>query len=62
MVCVFLGMTPREIRGRLIHSARVGLNDGVTFSAANEGYWRFNFAVPRSMLEQGFERIIAAFQ
>lgn len=56
------GLSPREIAERLIHKAGVGLNNGSTFSTANEGFWRFNFAVPRSMLEQGLDRIIEAFQ
>ncbi|MDW7772290.1 MAG: PatB family C-S lyase [Desulfobulbaceae bacterium] len=56
------GLTPGEIRKKLIDNAGVGLNDGVTFSPAHEGFWRFNFAVPRSMLEQGLDRIIAAFR
>jgi cystathionine beta-lyase len=57
-----LGLTPGKIKEKLIQEAGVGLNDGVTFSHANEGFWRFNFAVPRSMLEQGLDRIVGAFK
>ncbi len=57
-----LGLPAGQIRERLIDVARVGLNDGITFSRHHEGFWRFNFGVPRSMLEQGLERIIRAFQ
>ena len=56
-----LGLTAPQIKERLVEVAKVGLNDGITFSRANEGFWRFNFAVPRSMLEQGLERIVQAF-
>ena len=56
-----LGLTAPQIKKKLVEVARVGLNDGITFSRANEGFWRFNFAVPRSMLEQGLERIVRAF-
>ena len=56
-----LGLTPPQIREKLIHRAGVGLNDGSTFSGACEGFWRFNFAAPRSMLAQGLDRIIGAF-
>jgi len=56
-----LGLTPLEIKEKLIYKAGVGLNDGVTFSNANEGFWRFNFAVPRSMLKEGLDRIVQAF-
>lgn len=56
------GLTHSEIRERLIDRAGVGLNDGATFSRAHEGFWRFNFAVPRAMLEDGLDRIIGAFK
>lgn len=56
-----LWLSPSAIKERLIDHAGVGLNDGVTFSQAHEGYWRFNFAVPRSMLKEGLDRIIGAF-
>lgn len=57
-----LGFSAREISEKLINTARVGLNEGSTFSRFHEGFWRFNFAVPRSMLEEGVERIVQAFQ
>lgn len=57
-----LGLTAPRIKEKLIADAGVGLNDGITFSRSAEGFWRFNFAVPRSMLEQGLEKIVRAFQ
>jgi cystathionine beta-lyase len=57
-----LDLTAQQIKEMLINDARVGLNDGITFSRAAEGFWRFNFAVPRLMLEQGLERIVRAFE
>ena len=56
-----LGLAPEMIKKTLIHGAGVGLNDGITFARGNEGFWRFNFAVPRSMLEQGMQQIVRAF-
>ncbi|NOQ47167.1 MAG: putative C-S lyase [Desulfobulbaceae bacterium] len=56
-----LGLDPRVIKEKLIYEAGVGLNDGVTFSHAHGGFRRFNFGVPRSMLEQGLTGIIRAF-
>ncbi len=56
-----LGLTAEQIKEKLIDVARVGLNDGITFSRSAEGFWRFNFAGPRSTLEQGLERIVRAF-
>ena len=55
-------LSAAEIAEKLVNVARVGLNDGKTFSRDHEGFWRFNFGVPRSMLEQGLERIVRAFQ
>lgn len=57
-----LGFDAEEIRKRLIDGAGVALNDGITFSERTGGYWRFNFGVPRTMLVEGLERIIRAFQ
>ncbi len=56
-----LGLDVDQIRERLVEVARVGLNDGITFSQYHGGFWRFNFAVPRTMLEQGLDRMISAF-
>ena len=56
-----LGLTASQIKEKLIEVAGVGLNDGITFSRSYEGFWRFNFAVPRSMLEQGLEKIVRSF-
>lgn len=57
-----LDLTAQQIKEKLINDARVGLNDGITFSRAAEGFWRFNFAVPKSLLEQGLERIVSTFK
>jgi len=57
-----LGHSAKDIRDRLVNVARVGLNDGITFSSDHGGFWRFNFAVPRSMLEQGLDGIVRAFR
>lgn len=56
-----LNLPPQRIEEKLIHRAKVALNDGATFSRSHTGYWRFNFAVPQSMLDEGLERIAEAF-
>ena len=55
------GASGSQVREQLINGAKVGLNDGKTFSRMHDGYWRFNFAVPRSMLLEGLERIVRTF-
>ncbi len=46
----------------LIHDAKVGLSDGPLFGRQGEGFARFNFACPRSLLEEGLTRIAAALR
>jgi len=40
-----------------LQKARVALNDGKTFGKGGEGFVRLNFGCPRSLLEEGLERI-----
>jgi len=56
-----LALSPQIIQEKLVHEAKVALNDGATFSRSHAGYWRFNFAVPQNMLQDGLLRIIRAF-
>jgi cystathionine beta-lyase len=51
-----------EIRRRLIHEARVGLNDGRSFGAPGEGFFRLNFGCPPAALEEGLTRIGQTFR
>ncbi len=46
----------------LIHDAKVGLNDGLTFGRQGKGFARFNFACPRKLMVEGLERIAAALR
>lgn len=45
-----------------LEKARVGLNDGKAFGAGGEGHVRLNFGCPRALLEEGVNRMIAAFE
>lgn len=40
-----------------LKKAKVALSDGKIFGKGSEGYVRLNFGCPRSILEQGFERM-----
>jgi cystathionine beta-lyase len=40
-----------------LEKARVGLNDGETFGPGGKGFVRLNFGCPRSLLEEGLERM-----
>lgn len=49
-----------DLKTFLVHEAKVGLNDGLTFGAAGRGFARLNFACPRALLAEGLDRISAA--
>lgn len=53
-----LGLDPAE---QILRDARVALNSGPAFGAGGRGHARINFACAPSVLEEGVERIAAAF-
>lgn len=57
-----LGMEPKALQAFLVQKAGVGLNAGYTFGPGGEGFERMNLACPRSVLEEGLQRIKEAVQ
>jgi cystathionine beta-lyase len=55
------GRSDRELRSALVDSG-VALNDGYLFGKAGSGFERLNIACPRTMLEEGLERIGKALE
>jgi cystathionine beta-lyase len=49
-----------EQPGEFFEQHGIGLSDGAAFGG--DGFVRFNFACPRSVLEQGLERLADALQ
>ncbi len=45
-----------------LKEAKVGLNDGRAFGGGGEGHVRLNFGCPRSLLQEGIDRMIAALE
>jgi cystathionine beta-lyase len=45
-----------------IQKGRVAFNDGATFGSGGEGFVRFNFGCPRSMLEEALQRMNLAIK
>ncbi|MCE7929571.1 MAG: hypothetical protein DYG91_13920 [Chloroflexi bacterium CFX7] len=43
-----------------LERAKVGLSDGVSFGEQGHGFVRLNFACPRSLLEEGLDRMARA--
>ena len=55
-----LGMEPKALQKFLVHKAGVGLNAGYQFGPGGEGFERLNLGCPRSVLEDGLQRIRTA--
>jgi cysteine-S-conjugate beta-lyase len=55
-----LGLEPKDLQEFLVHKAGVGLNAGYGFGPGGEGFERINLGCPRSVLEEGLERIKTA--
>ncbi|MDR3540435.1 MAG: pyridoxal phosphate-dependent aminotransferase [Desulfosporosinus sp.] len=55
-----LGMEPKALQEFLVHKAGVGLNAGYLFGSGGEGFERLNLGCPRSVLEEGLQRIKTA--
>ena len=55
-----LGMEPKALHKFLVHVAGVGLNAGYLFGPGGEGFERLNLGCPRSVLEEGLQRIKTA--
>ncbi|MGL4913441.1 MAG: MalY/PatB family protein [Romboutsia sp.] len=51
------GLSNEEISKALVEKGRVALNAGESFGIGGSGYQRINLACPRSMVEEGLNRI-----
>ena len=58
--CRGLGLDADGLRRFLVDEARLGLNDGRDFGPPGEGFARLNFGCPRSILEEGLDRLAGA--
>lgn len=56
------GLTHQEIVDRLVNRAKVALNSGLNFGEEGRGFFRMNIGAPRSIVEEGLNRIISAFK
>ncbi|NLO82335.1 MAG: pyridoxal phosphate-dependent aminotransferase [Clostridiales bacterium] len=55
------GLSDQELEQVLIHKAKIWLSSGPTFGAGGHGFQRFNIACPRSILQEGLNRLKEAF-
>lgn len=54
------GLSHEECGKRLLEKGKIGLNDGLCFGEDGRGFRRMNIGCPRSILEEGLQRIKAA--
>lgn len=52
-----LNRTADEVRDALLEVGKIVLNDGRPYGKGGEGYFRLNVGCPRSIVEEGLERI-----
>ncbi len=58
--CRELGLQTEELSRFMREDAKVGLDDGHIFGPGGEGFERINIACPRSVLQEGLQRIAGA--
>lgn len=55
--CRELGLDHDNLRDLFLKQAKVALNEGHTFGPGGEGFMRMNIGCPRSLVQEGLERI-----
>lgn len=55
------GLSMDEINDKLIHEAKVALNDGYMFGESGAGFQRMNIACPKTVLQEAIDRIVRTF-
>lgn len=55
--CKGLGMNSEELQEFFVNECRVALNNGAMFGDTGKGFQRLNIGCPRSLLQEGLERI-----
>lgn len=55
------GLTHEEVGHRLVHKAKIGLNDGQEFGVEGSGFRRMNVGCPLSVLDRALRQIKSAF-
>jgi cystathionine beta-lyase len=56
------GLSNNELEKLLIHRGKIWLSSGSTFGAGGQGYQRFNIGCPRTVLQEGLNRLKEALK
>jgi len=60
--CKSLEMSQDELVDFFIHKAKLGLNDGISFGAAGEGFMRLNVGTSKEVLKEAMQRLYHAYK
>ena len=55
-----LGFSDAQLKERILHQARVWLDDGPMFGTGGQGFQRLNLACPRVILQEALRRLVLA--
>jgi cystathionine beta-lyase len=55
--CRARGLSDEELKQRILHRARVWLDDGPMFGSGGRGFQRLNLACPRTILREALRRL-----
>ncbi|MBM7648498.1 cystathionine beta-lyase [Bacillus ectoiniformans] len=60
--CRKLGLSDEELMKKILHEGKLALGQGSKYRAGGEGFMRMNVACPRSIVEDGLNRLKKAIQ
>lgn len=60
--CKEMGLSHEALVDFFVHEAELGLNDGLSFGDAGEGFMRLNVGTSKEVLEEAMERLLQAYK
>jgi len=60
--CKGMGLIQEELVDFFVYQAKLGLNDGLSFGKAGEGFMRLNAGTSREVLEDALQRLLLAYE
>jgi len=61
-ISIFKGKNQKEVEYFMTHNAKLWLDSGTMFGQGGEGFWRFNIACPRKVLEKALTQLQQALE
>jgi cystathionine beta-lyase len=60
--CTEMKLSHEEWVDFFVKEAKLGLNDGLSFGKAGEGFMRLNVGTSQEILERAMQRLLSAFK